>query len=1214
MTLCKRLFLCFAVVLIACPAQGAIQDDLVAYWPLDGDFMDGVGGHHGEERGSTPIAFEPAMFGEGIRLNGENQFVEITGGAVDALDFVGESMSVSAWFTVDAFDTDWQALIAKGEQTAWRVHRRGGEPRMTFAGGIGEAAAGGPDVTDGGFHHIAAISEAGVSTRVWVDGELVETGGVPNITLPTTNNRVRIGDNPSTNNREWEGFIDDVAIWNRVLTDEEIASIWSGGTGNSLAGLLNPGLPGDFNGDDVVNLDDFNIMVGNFNGPGTFAEGDFDFNGRINLEDFVQFREAFHAQGAAVPEPSSLLLGVLGLALLGGKRLVRGMSRKKAAFFLAIAAATGILATSNDALAQVTNINWNVAGPANYLDNANWDLGGVPSPVPEATFAEGANIGNAGAAFLEGAAPDVARVTVGNGTLEIRAGGSLVSVADTIDPSFGFGQIGGNGILRLMGTAQLEIQKNLTNNGRIELLSPDVDLSVGGDFSNGNGTLHYAISSNATIGVGGTAILGGTVVADFGGNTPAFGDSLDIIQAGSVTGSFSSVQLGPGDPAFANGLVLAAKNNNGTVSLEVENRLIATVDRASGDISVRNAVGGPVEVTSYSLTSAGGLLNPAGWTSLASLGSPGWLEANPNANALTELNLTETGSLNVGDQVGLGTSYAAANILPADEDVRFQYTGVDGRLLDGIVEYSGPANMLTLRVDPETGEAAMQNLSQFTDPFDVIGYSILSASGALSTDGWMSFQDSGNAGDGWIEANPQSNALAELNLDNSTIFDNGDSINLGNLFTPGSAQDLNFRFSTLDGQTRDGVVEFGALAAPPEFLDSDFNKDGTVDLSDFNILKGNFGASGATMADGDANMDGNVNLEDFNVLKGQFGQSSAAVPEPSTWLLALAGCFFVAPRLVRGNFSRLCLAKSMSLLAIASLLAGTVAAVDFDVRYIRLDPNAPGPNTQINTTTEARGIVEGTVVDVVKIDDLNGTLGAIDLAGGTGNFPIDNPYLVTGDNSDFVTRVSGWLEIPEGDWTIGFGSDDGGLVNIPAARFTSTFGEGGATAGDGEIIMNGTRGHQWTTGEFTAPAGGLQTFFEAYMFERGGGDSLEVAIFEGLGGTTDAAAIGANWTILEDGALGWSVIDFNPTPGDFNSDGNVDLDDYNTLVANYGTGTEFRDGDNNIDGFVDLTDFAEFRAIFSGQAAAVPEPATLVLLSLGGVIGLVSALRRRRRQ
>ena len=94
---------------------------LVADWPLDGDFGDQVGVFDGEERGTDPIEFEEGMFGNGILLNWENQYVEIVGGGVDDLNFVydpdtdtGVLLSISAWFRVVSFETSWDALLAKG--------------------------------------------------------------------------------------------------------------------------------------------------------------------------------------------------------------------------------------------------------------------------------------------------------------------------------------------------------------------------------------------------------------------------------------------------------------------------------------------------------------------------------------------------------------------------------------------------------------------------------------------------------------------------------------------------------------------------------------------------------------------------------------------------------------------------------------------------------------------------------------------------------------------------------------------------------------------------------------------------------------------------------------------------------------------------------------------------------------------------------------------
>ncbi len=78
-----------------------------------------------------------------------------------------------------------------------------------------------------------------------------------------------------------------------------------------------------------------------------------------------------------------------------------------------------------------------------------------------------------------------------------------------------------------------------------------------------------------------------------------------------------------------------------------------------------------------------------------------------------------------------------------------------------------------------------------------------------------------------------------------------------------------------------------SLSAPG--LPGDVNADGKVDLTDFGVLKDNFG-SGTTLAQGDLNGDAKVDLTDFGILKDNFGKSAAAaVPEPSTALLLALG-------------------------------------------------------------------------------------------------------------------------------------------------------------------------------------------------------------------------------------------------------------------------------------------------------------------------------------
>lgn len=654
----------------------------------------------------------------------------------------------------------------------------------------------------------------------------------------------------------------------------------------------------DFNSDGSIDLVDFNILADNFLTGTTFEQGDMTLDGAVNLSDFVAFRQVFNGQGgaAAVPEPSSLLLLLLALPFFFGRRLWRGRKTANVAAVLAVLAIC-TAGFSSVTLAQITDISWNVPGPDDWQSDANWVVGGNPSPVPDATFFEGAVIGNGGTAFLEGAPPDILRLNVDSGRLEIRNGGVLNVITDPLEAASGDGRTQADGTISLQGNGMLDIGRNFANAGVIDLASATAAFNVGGDFSQAaGGTLQVAVNgSNASIDVGGTATLGGTVIID-PASPVSFGDSFDVVTASQVQGGFGSVQLAAGNAPLGRGLTLAGVVANGTASVTVENRPVLVVNRATGKTDLTNPAGGPLTLTGYSIASSNGLLGPGGWQSIAS-GNADWTEANPLATGISELNLTGEATIALDGSLDLGNAYNGGNTHPSNEDVTLTYSTPEGRVISGLVEYTGPANDLVLNIDPTTGEAAISNLSTFTDPIDVSGYSILSASGSLLPASWNSFSDSGEGGEGWVEANPTNNALSELNLENSQLFSNGTLIPLGQIVNADPTRDVVFQFAVADTpEVRFGTVTYGPFEAAPPGLAADFNKDGNVNLEDFNILKGNFGSSGATMAEGDANMDGNVNLEDFNILKGQFGQSGAAVPEPSTWLLAALGCLLMFMR------------------------------------------------------------------------------------------------------------------------------------------------------------------------------------------------------------------------------------------------------------------------------------------------------------------------------
>ncbi len=205
------------------------------------------------------------------------------------------------------------------------------------------------------------------------------------------------------------------------------------------------------------------------------------------------------------------------------------------------------------------------------------------------------------------------------------------------------------------------------------------------------------------------------------------------------------------------------------------------------------------------------------------------------------------------------------------------------------------APRLTLTVDTITGNTELSNASGQAIDFDY--YEMTSVGNSLAPGSWDSLDsqdlDSLGAGPGqsWLEGgNPSTSDLSEaFLLGMSTLADGGTPISLGNAYNTGvNAQDILFSY-------RDPANPGAILSANVEYqstLTADFEPDGDVDDADLATWALAFGVN----AGGDTDSDGDSDGADFLSWQRQFTGPAAisaavtTVPEPSTCLLAVAGC------------------------------------------------------------------------------------------------------------------------------------------------------------------------------------------------------------------------------------------------------------------------------------------------------------------------------------
>ncbi len=185
-------------------------------------FADNSGsGNDGDCSGTTCPTTSVGKFNGAINFDGINDYISSKNISITQSNF-----SVSAWVKWSGVPTPNIAVAVTKDPTftlgfGWSPNPH--KPTMWISGGSGYVGANGTtSIDDNVWHHLVGVFD-GANVKIYVDGTIEGTKIAGTTSVVSTNKLINIGAiNSSIHNQNWNGLIDEVAIFNRTLSATEI--------------------------------------------------------------------------------------------------------------------------------------------------------------------------------------------------------------------------------------------------------------------------------------------------------------------------------------------------------------------------------------------------------------------------------------------------------------------------------------------------------------------------------------------------------------------------------------------------------------------------------------------------------------------------------------------------------------------------------------------------------------------------------------------------------------------------------------------------------------------------------------------------------------------------------------------------------------------------------------------------------------------------------
>jgi hypothetical protein len=228
----------FLAAAMAPSSYANVKEGLAGYWKFDEGFGNIAWDGSGNKNNGTIYGAQwvRGKSGKALNYDGEDDYIEVDDDA--SLD-ITDAITITAWIYVGEWDEDWLGLLNKAyddtEDTyEISISQDGYVHFVLFFESSGRTAFNSPFylLKDKQWYHVATRYD-GDSATIFIDGELVAGYDAPDERIRPNDNPLFIGAEKEYFNgpHHFNGIIDEVRIYDRPLTDDEIYYLYENAGG-----------------------------------------------------------------------------------------------------------------------------------------------------------------------------------------------------------------------------------------------------------------------------------------------------------------------------------------------------------------------------------------------------------------------------------------------------------------------------------------------------------------------------------------------------------------------------------------------------------------------------------------------------------------------------------------------------------------------------------------------------------------------------------------------------------------------------------------------------------------------------------------------------------------------------------------------------------------------------------------------------------------------